>query len=42
MNSASRGGRAAKNAIDVDNNTLNIPHVKVFNCADYFISVNDS
>ena len=24
MNSASRGGRAAKNAIDVDNNTLTV------------------
>lgn len=33
MNSASRGGRAAKNAIDGVNNTLNILHVKVFNRA---------
>jgi len=29
MNSASRGGRAAKNAIDGFNHTLNILHVKV-------------
>jgi hypothetical protein len=30
MNSASRGGRAAKNAIDGCNNTSNVPRVKVW------------
>ncbi|NOH03137.1 MAG: hypothetical protein HND47_14840 [Chloroflexi bacterium] len=36
MNSASRGGRAAKNAIDAVNHTSNALHVKVLSRADYF------
>ena len=42
MNSASRGGRAAKNAIDGVNNTSNVLHVKVLRRADYVDFVNDS
>jgi hypothetical protein len=34
MNSASRGGRAAKNAIDACNHTANITHVKVLSRAN--------
>lgn len=41
MNSASRGGRAAKNAIDEVNHTSNDLHVKVLSRADYFRLVND-
>ncbi|MCL4268059.1 MAG: hypothetical protein KJZ72_00870 [Anaerolineales bacterium] len=40
INSASRGGRAAKNAIGSVNNTLNILHVKVLSRSDYFNLVN--
>ncbi|HNB36713.1 MAG TPA: hypothetical protein PK414_10865, partial [Anaerolineales bacterium] len=42
MNSASRGGRAAKNAIDGCNHTSNNLHVKVLSHADYDFLVNDS
>ncbi|MBI5825488.1 MAG: hypothetical protein HZB18_15775 [Chloroflexi bacterium] len=41
MNSALRGGRAAKNAIDAGNNTLNIPRVKVLSHAKCTFFVDD-
>jgi hypothetical protein len=41
INSALLGGRAEKNAIDVFNNTLNIPHVKVLSGDNLPIYFND-
>ena len=41
MNSALRGGRAAKNAIDAGNNTLNILRVKVLSHAKCTFFIND-
>jgi hypothetical protein len=35
MNSASPGGRAGKNAIDISYHTLNIQHVKVLSAVNF-------